>query len=67
MGDDKQSFPFCQSSNGLLDFFFVLLISERSCLVQNHNGGIFQNHAGYGNALFFSTGEPVPASPAIVS
>ena len=55
MGDDKQSFPFCQSSNGLLNFFFVLLIGERSCLVQNHDRGIFQNHAGNGDALFLAT------------
>ena len=54
MCDDQQRFPFCQSSDGLLDFFFVLLIGERGCLVQNHDGGIFQNHAGNRNALFFT-------------
>ena len=54
MGDDKQRFPFCQSSDRLLDFFFVLLIGERWCFIQNHDRGIFQNHAGNGNALFFA-------------
>ena len=54
MRDDQQRFPFCQSSDRLLDFFFVLLIGERSCFIQNHDRGIFQNHAGNGNALFFA-------------
>ena len=55
MGDYEQGFSFCQSSDGLLDFFFVLLIGERSCLIQNHDRGIFQNHAGNGDALFLAT------------
>ena len=54
MCDYEQCFSFCQSSNGLLDFFFVLLIGERSCLIQNHDRGIFQNHAGNRNTLFFT-------------
>ena len=54
MCDYEQSFSFCQSSDRLLDFFFVLLIGERSCFIQNHDRGIFQNHAGNGNALFFA-------------
>ena len=54
MGNHKQCFSFRQRSDGLLDFFFILLIGECGRLIQNHNGGIFQNHARNRNALFFT-------------
>lgn len=47
----------------MLNLFFILLIGERSCLVQNHDGGIFQNHTGDGNTLLFTARKPVSRIP----
>ena len=54
MGNHYNRFILDQLFKGFLNQVLVLRVAERSCLVQNHDGGIFQNHAGNRNALFFT-------------
>ena len=63
VGDDEDRLAPDHFSDGLIHLLLVLRVHESGGLVQDHDGGVFQDCPGQGNALPLPAGEhlaPVP-------
>ena len=63
VGDDEDRLAPDHFSDGLIHLLLVLRVHEGGGLVQDHDGGVFQDCSGQGNALPLPAGEhlaPVP-------
>ena len=57
MGDNEGGAPLCQIVKGPLDLCLGDGVQGGGCLVQDQDGGIFQEDPGNGDALLLSAGE----------
>ena len=67
VGDRDDRLSLGQLGDRLLDQVLVLRIDAGGGLVQNDDGGVFQNGAGDGDALLLAAGDVPPPSPTTVS
>ena len=63
MGDHQNRLALEQLRHALPQRQFVFRVGKGHGLVQHHNGGVFQNRPGDGDALGLAAGQLLPAVP----